>query len=109
MSTAIEDTVKALVGFESELDRAKAGASEARKKGLKDAADWAEAASAAAISKARETASRRVARAREEAEAEAKKIREKGDVDLKTFESSISKHKSKAVELAASRLLGETR
>ncbi len=109
MSAAIEDTVKALVGFEAELDRAKAGASEAKKKMLKDAADWAEAARASAISKARENASARVDRAREEAESEAEKIREKGDADLRAFESSLSKHRSKAVELAASRLLGETR
>ncbi len=109
MSAAIEETVKALVEFEAELDRAKAGASEAKKKGLKDTTDWAEAARASAISKAREAASGRIARAREEAEAEAKKIREKGDAELGAFESSLSKHRSKAVELAASKLLGETR
>ena len=108
MSSAIEDTVKALVGFESELDRAKEEASDARRKATKDAADLAERAKASAISRAQEIAAGRVARARGEAEAEAKKIREKGDSDLKAFESSISRRRGKAAELTASRLLGET-
>lgn len=107
MSSAIEETVKALVEFESELDAAKAEVSAARKKTIKDAADWAEAAKASAISKAQGIASKTVAKAREDAEAEAEKIRKKGESDLKAFEVSISKHKSKAAELVASRLLGE--
>jgi len=74
---------------------------------MKDATDWAEAAKAAAISKAQEIASQRVTKAKEDAEAEADRIRKKGDSDLREFESSISRHKSKAAELVASRLLGE--
>lgn len=108
MSSAIEGTVKALVEFESELDRAKAEVSEAKRKTMKDAADWAEAAKASAVSKAQQIASRRVAKAKEDAEGEARKIREKGDADLKSFESSISRRRSKAAELVATRLLGET-
>jgi vacuolar-type H+-ATPase subunit H len=107
MSSAIEDTVKALVEFESELDTAKAEVLEAKRRTMKDAADWAEAAKAAAISKAQEMASRRLSAAREDAEAEAEKIKKKGDADLKSLESSISRHKPKAAELVASRLLGE--
>jgi vacuolar-type H+-ATPase subunit H len=107
MSSTIEDTVKALVEFESELDAAKADVSAAGTKTMKDAADWAEAAKASAISKAQEIASKTVAKAREDAEAEAAKIRKKGESDMKAFENSISKHKSKAAELVASRLLGE--
>ncbi len=107
MSSAIEETVKALVEFESELDGAKAEVSEAKTKTMKDAAALAEAAKASAISKAQETASKTVAKAREDAEAEAEKIRKKGESDLTAFESSIAKHKSKAAELVASRLLGE--
>jgi vacuolar-type H+-ATPase subunit H len=107
MSSAIEETVKALVEFESELDAAKAEVSAARKKTITDAADWAEAAKASAISKAQGIASKTVAKAREDAEAEADKIRKKGESDLKAFEVSISKHNSKAAELVASRLLGE--
>ncbi|HEY6283794.1 MAG TPA: hypothetical protein VIW22_07705 [Nitrososphaerales archaeon] len=107
MSSAIEETVKALVGFESELDAAKAEASEAMKKTMKDAADWAETAKGTATARAQEIASKTVAKAREDAEAEAEKIRKKGESDLKAFEVSISKHKSKAAELVASRLLGE--
>ena len=106
MSSAIEATVKALVEFEAELDRAKADLSDAKKRAMKGALDWAEAARASAVSKAQELASAKVAKAREEAEAEAREIREKGEITLKEFEASISKHRAKAVHLAASRLLG---
>lgn len=109
MSSAIETTVKALVQFESELDKAKAEVSEAKRRTMKEAIDWAEAAKASAISKAQEIASRRLAKAKEEAEAEAETIRKKGESDLKGFESSISKHRSKAAEMVATRLLGETK
>ncbi len=107
MNSAIEETVKALVGFESELDRAKVEASEAKKRATKDANDWAEAARAAAVSRAQEIASNTLAKARAEAESEAAKIREKGESDLRAFESLISKHKAEAAETAAARLLGE--
>ncbi|HEV2139504.1 MAG TPA: hypothetical protein VGR53_11775 [Nitrososphaerales archaeon] len=107
MSSAIEETVKALVEFESDLDAAKGEVSQAKTKTMKEAADWAVAAKASAISKAQEIASRTVAKAREAAEAEAAKIRKNGESDLKAFESSITEHKSKAAELVASRLLGE--
>jgi vacuolar-type H+-ATPase subunit H len=107
MSSAIEETVKALVAFESELDRARAEVSEAMKRTTKEAENWAEAAKSSAISKAQEISSQRVAQAKEEAEDEAKTIREKGEADLKGFEGSIAKHKIRAALLAASRLLGE--
>ena len=106
MSSAIEATVKALVEFEAELDRAKAEATDAKKKAAKDALDWAEGARSSAISKAQQIASEGVARAREEAEAEATKIREKGEASLRAFEDSISKRREEAAKLAASRLLG---
>ncbi len=106
MSSSIEGTVKALVEFESEMDRAKAEVSEAKKRTAKDAADWADEAKASAIAKAREVASQMVDKAKKEAEEEARKIRKKGESDLEAFESSISKHKSKAADLVASRLLG---
>jgi vacuolar-type H+-ATPase subunit H len=108
MSSTIEATVKALVEFESDLERAKGEASEAKKRTAKDAAGWAEAAKSSAISKAQEIASRRLADAKAEAESEAERIREKGVSDLKAFESSISRHKPKAAGLVASRLLGGT-
>jgi vacuolar-type H+-ATPase subunit H len=108
MSSAIEDTVKALVEFESELEKAKAEAGEAKRRVAKDAADWAEAARSSAISRAQEIGTQKVADAKAEAEAEAEKIREKGLSDLKVFESAISRRKTKAAELVASRLLGET-
>lgn len=107
MSAAIEQTVKALVEFEAQLDSAKAALVDAGKRTTKDAADWVETAKAAAIAKAQEMASRNVAAARGEAGAEADKIRKKGETDLKSFEGSISKNRSKASELVALRLLGE--
>jgi len=106
MSSAIESTIKALVEFESELDSAKAEAAESKKKLVKDASDWATAAQSKTMAEAQRIASENVAIAREEAEAEAESIRKKGQVSLKAFEDSISKHKSKAVEHATSRLLG---
>ena len=69
MPSAIESTVKALVEFEAELDRAKAEASDAKRRTMKDAADWAEEAKAAALSKAQSIASAGISKAKEDAEA----------------------------------------
>jgi vacuolar-type H+-ATPase subunit H len=107
VTSAVEQTVKALVEFESELDRAKAEAAEAKRRASKDATDWAEGAKAAAIARAQEVASQRVAEAKAEAERDAEKIRKKGESDLRAFESSVSKHRSEAAKLVAARLLGE--
>jgi vacuolar-type H+-ATPase subunit H len=106
MTSVIEDTLKALVEFESELDAAKAGASEARRRMVKDAGDWAAQAKAGAVAKAREIASQRLENARAEAEAEAQTIRKKGEASVKSFEASISKRKSKAAEVVVAKLLG---
>ena len=108
MSSVIESTIKALVEFESELDRAKSDAADSKKRLGKEAADWAAAAKAKAVAEAQRIASETVARARAEAEAEAGSIRARGNASLKTFEDSISKRKGKAVDLVAARLLGET-
>jgi vacuolar-type H+-ATPase subunit H len=107
MATAIEDAVKALMEFESELDRVKAEASEDRKKILRAATELAANAKSNAVSRAQELASARLAKARSEAEAEAETIRKKGESSLKTFEGSISKHRGRAVAHVAARLMGE--
>ena len=107
MSSAVEQTIKALVEFESLLERAKADAADAKRRASKDAADWAEGARTTALARAQEIAAQRVAKAREEAEAEAEKITKKGDVDLRAFEGSISRHRTEAAKLVAARLLGE--
>ena len=107
MSPAIEQTVKALVEFESELDGAKLEATESKKKMVKDAGDWAASAGSSAVSKAQQLASDRVAKARAEALKEADAIKRKAESSLKTFEASISKNKEKASELVVARLLGE--
>jgi len=109
LTSAMEQTVKALVEFESALNSAKAEVSEAKRKNVKDASDWAEAARSSALAEATEIAARRVAEAKAEAEAEAKKIREEGESALKEFESSISRRKEEAAAFAASSLLGESK
>jgi len=109
LPSAIEQTVKALVEFESALDAAKAEASEAKRRATKDATDWAEAARSSATAEATEIAARRVAQAKAEAEAQAKNIREEGESELKAFEVSISRHKAEAAVFAVSRLLGESK
>ncbi len=109
MSSAIEETVKALVEFESQLDEAKANVSDAKRRTTKDAADWVDAAKTSAVLKAQVVASRRVAEAIKDAEAEANKIREKGESDLKSFGSSISRQRAKAAELVIAALLGENK
>ena len=107
MPQSIADTVKALTEFEADLDKVKTGAMEAKKKLIKDAADWAEAARNSAIAEAQALASRRLSEARSEAEAEAEGIRRKGQAETKKFAESISKHKKEASELVLRRLLGE--
>jgi len=109
LSSAIEQTVKALVEFESALDAAKVEAMESKRRTVKDALDWAEAARSSAIAKATEIASRRVAEAKAKAEAQADNIRAEGASGLKAFEVSISQHKVEAAEFAASRLMGESK
>ena len=109
MPSAIEQTVKALVEFESALDAAKAEVSEAKRRAMKDALDWAEAARSSAIAQATEIAARQVAEAKAEAEAQARGIREEGESELKQFEVSISHHEAEAAKFAASNLLGESK
>jgi len=108
LSSAVEQTVKALVEFESELDRAKSDAADTKRRVSKDAANWGDSAKASAVSKAQEIASQRVAKAKEDAEAQAERIRRKGESDLKSFEESLSRHRSEAARLVAARLLGES-
>ena|GEM_PF-501549 len=107
MGSPIEATVRALFEFESELDRMKAEALEAKKKMIKDAVGLAESARSAAISKAQQQVSERLAKARAESEGEAESIRKKGESSLKSFEAIISMRKGKAIEKVVARLLGE--
>ncbi|HZW84600.1 MAG TPA: hypothetical protein VFE91_01690 [Nitrososphaerales archaeon] len=109
MGSVIETTVKALVDFESELDKVKAEASDNRRKLIKDAADWAAAAKASAMAEAQEIASSRLAKAKEEAEAEAAGIKKRGEASRKSFETSLTKHKSAAAARVASMLMGESK
>jgi len=107
MSSTIEETLKALVDFESELDRVKGEASDSKRKMLKDSSDWGASAKSDAVAKAQEIASARIAKAKEEAEEEAVAIKKKGEASLKTFEASISKNRSKAASHVVKKLMGE--
>ena len=109
MGSVIEATVKALIEFESELDRMKAEALEAKEKMVKDAVGLAESAKLEVISKANQQVAERLAKARAEGEGEAESIRNKGESSLKSFEASISRRKAEAIEEVVGRLLGETR
>lgn len=107
MPQSIAETVKALAEFETELDKVKETAQETKKKLVKDARDWAEAAKGSALAEAQRVASDLLSEARTEAEAEAEKIRSKGEAATAKFSDAISKHKKAASELVLSRLLGE--
>jgi vacuolar-type H+-ATPase subunit H len=108
MGSVIEATVKALIEFESELDRMKAEALEVKKKMVKDAVGLAESAKSEVISKANQQVAARLAKARAEGEGEAESIRKKGESSLKSFEASVSRGKAEAIEEVVGRLLGET-
>ena len=108
MGSVIEATVKALIEFESELDRIKAEALEVKKKMVKDAVGLAESAKSEAISKANQQVTERLAKARAEGEGEAESLRSKGESSLKSFEESVSRRKAEAIEEVVGRLLGET-
>jgi vacuolar-type H+-ATPase subunit H len=104
--SAIEETVKALTEFESELEGAKALAEDSIKKMVKEAGEWAASARADAAAKSQEMASHILAKARADAEAEAVKIKEKGEGTLRALESSLSKRRRKAKDHVVSRLMG---
>lgn len=108
MGSLIEATVKALIEFESELDRMKVETLEARRKMVTYAEGLAVSAKLDTISKAQQRVSERLAKARAEAEGEAGSIRKKGESSLRSLEASISKRKAKAIEEVVGRLLGET-
>ncbi len=107
MSKVIEETVKVLTEFESQLDSAKADASEARKRIVKNAGEWAQSAKASALARAEEKATNSVSQARKAAQIEADEIKKKGQAGLKKYEETMQKHMGEAAELVVSRLLGE--
>lgn len=107
MSKAIEETLKALTAFESQLDAAKAEALEARRVMIKRAGEWAEAAKAESLAEAQRIAAETVTKAQVKAEAEGQSTRSKGETVLKSFEESLTRRKEEAAELVTRMLLGE--
>ena len=107
MASAIQDTIKALVEFESELGQAKSDATETARMLVKNADEWTETAKASALAKAQKIASATLDEARSAAENDAESIRKKGATSLRSFESLIQGRKTRAVKLVVSQLLGE--
>ena len=108
MSTAIEETLKALTEFESRLDSARAEASEAKRQMLRMATEWADSAKAAVMAEAQKISAETVSKSRKEAEKEAESIAKKGQVTVKRFKDSLAGQRSKASDLVEKTLLGET-
>lgn len=106
MTQAIEETIKALKEFELHLDKVKAGVADAKKKLIKDAGDWADAAKGEAILEAQRMAERRLAAARAEGEREVETIKNASQASVQSFKETIASHKKEAVELVVRRLLG---
>ena len=108
MSGLVEETLKALAEFESELERAKADAMEARRQMIKNAADWAESAKGNAIRAAKVIASEDVSKARRVAESQAEKIKHDSQESLRGFENTLSQNMKDGTELVLKLLLGES-
>jgi vacuolar-type H+-ATPase subunit H len=103
----VEEAVKVLAAYESELDRVKAEAVESKKRLLKVAADEGDRARKEALAKAQAMADERVAKVRKEAETEAAAILDKGKSSLKLLNSRIAKKSDEALELVTKHLLGD--
>jgi vacuolar-type H+-ATPase subunit H len=103
----VEEAVKVLAAYESELDRVKAEAVESKKRLLKVAADEGDRARKEALAKAQAMADERVAKVRKEAETEAAVILDKGKSSLKLLNSRIAKKSDEALELVTKHLLGD--
>ena len=105
----MQGTLKALVEFESELDKTKAEVLAEKARIVKDAERLADSSKSSAISKAQAQASERLAKAKAEAERQAESIRRQGLSSLHSFEASVSTRKKKAAETVVMVLLGETK
>ncbi len=107
MTQTIEEALKALSEFESELDRIKSETVEAKQKLLKLASEGAEASKSRAIAAAQRAAETELYSAREGARREADSIRKRGQASTEKFKSALSSRKKDAVEAVLKVLLGE--
>jgi vacuolar-type H+-ATPase subunit H len=106
LSKAIEDTIKTLTEFESELHGVTMEAVESKKRLIKSAGEWAEAAGIETLDKAQKQAEQKLAEARLEAEKEVESIRGTGQASLQNLRETIARHEEEAVHLTMKRLLG---
>ena len=107
MTQAIEEALKALSEFESELDRIKSETVGAKQRLLRLAFEEAEASKSQALATAQRAAEAGLSAARETANREAETIRKKGQMSTGSFMRSISKQKEDAVDAVLKTLLGE--
>jgi vacuolar-type H+-ATPase subunit H len=107
MTQAIEEALKALGDFESDLDRIKSETLEAKQRLLKLAFEASETSKNQAIAAARRVAEADLTAAREAADKQADAIRKKGQTSTERFRSSILAHKDDAVDAVLRTLLGE--
>ncbi len=107
MTQAIEEALKALSEFESELDRIKSETVEAKQKLLRLAFDEAEASKNLAIASAQRSSEAELAAAREAADKEASIILRKGHASTESFKKMILERKDAAVKAVLETLSGE--
>ncbi len=107
MTSAVEEAIKVLEGFESELEKIKREAVEAKKSLLRKVSEEGENAKREALAKAQAVAEERIRRVTDEAEKEASSINARGDQSVKTLKERISKKNKDAVELVVKELLGD--
>ena len=107
MTSAVEQAIKVLEGFESGLEKIKGEAVEAKKNLLRKVSEEGENAKREALASAQTIAGERIRRAREEAEREASSIIAKGEKTVKGLKEQISKKNKEALDLVVKQLLGD--
>lgn len=107
MTSAVEEAIKVLEGFESELERIKEGAIEAKKSLQRKVSGEGENAKREALANVQKIAGERIRKARDEAEREASSIIAKGEQSVERLREQISKKNKEAVELVVKELLGD--
>ncbi len=107
MTSAVEDAIKVLEGFESELERIKEEAIEAKKSLLRKVSEEGENAKKEALDSVQSISGERIAKARAEADREASLIMAKGEQSVRKLREQISRKSAEAVELVVKELLGD--
>jgi vacuolar-type H+-ATPase subunit H len=107
MSSAVEEAIKVLAEFESELEEIREESVDARKRLSKIAKDEGDKAMKLALARAHAIAEEQIRKAREDAEREADSISKKGEEALAGLKEKISKRSEEALRLVSEHLLGD--